>query len=86
MLEEVEFQKQEVVNEGHVTDFIDREDQHESQKELPECKCILRSRAAAGAVLNGHSAVATAGSKSVGRSRFYDHGVVSGCTLQDGVG
>ena len=38
MLEEVEFQKQEVVNEGHVTDFIDREDQHESQKELPECK------------------------------------------------
>lgn len=48
--------------------------------------CILRSRAAAGAVLNGHSAVATAGSKSVGRSRFYDHGVVSGCTLQDGVG
>ena len=78
--------KQYPVKENNIKRFESQQHNHETYKELPECKCILRSRAAAGAVLNGHSAVATAGSKSVGRSRFYDHGVVSGCTLQDGVG
>ena len=38
MLEEMEFQKQEVVNEHHVADLIDREDHNKSQKEMPECK------------------------------------------------
>ncbi|MBR2811675.1 MAG: hypothetical protein IKD69_09875 [Solobacterium sp.] len=36
MLEEVEFQKQEIVNERHVTDLVNGKDQHKSQKELPE--------------------------------------------------
>ena len=36
MLEEVEFQKQKVVDEGHVADLINRQDQHKTQKELPE--------------------------------------------------
>ena len=38
MLEEVEFQKQEVVNEGHVTDLIDREGQQKSQKNCQNVK------------------------------------------------
>ena len=43
MLEEVKLQKQKVVDESHVANLIDRKDQHESQKELPECKAASES-------------------------------------------
>ena len=36
ILKEMEFQKQEVVNERHVADLVNGKDQHKSQKELPE--------------------------------------------------
>ena len=38
MLEKLEFQKQEVINERHVTDLINRKDQYKSHKKLPECE------------------------------------------------
>ena len=43
MLEEMEFQKQKVVDEDHVANLINGEDQHEPQEELPECKAASES-------------------------------------------
>ena len=35
-MEEVEFQKQKIVNEDHVAELVDRKDHHKPQEELPE--------------------------------------------------